>query len=152
VTSNAEPTAITRGGEFVTHIVGTLILAPCSRIAACDAGAARLFRCAPSALLGKAIASFLPDLPLKEHFPSENVRYASQFGSVVLWQPQRALASGGGELDVELILSRCGYRPGAALWLTLRRPQERRARPAQHAGAQPSVPQPAFGRDTTLAA
>ena len=122
---------------------GFLLLSPASHIVACDAGAVELFACLPTALFGRPARALFPTLPLQEHVPSENVRYANQFGGVVTWRSCLAWTPEGRAMNVDVLLSRCGFRPGAALCIFLRRRPEpavraaRRARVARQLAVQP---------------
>lgn len=103
------------------NIIGTLILSPGAQIVACDAGALTVFRCAPRDLLLRPVTEFLPDLPLQERSPSANIRYANQCGDLLSWRSCSGLAPNGRSIQMDILVSRCGYRPAAALWLFLRR-------------------------------
>jgi hypothetical protein len=99
---------------------GTLLLTPGSHIAACDANALSLLGWNAGDLLSRPIRSVLPDLPMVEHLPSENIRYTNQNGGLCFWKPCRGRTADGRPLDLEVLLSRCGFRPGAAICLYLR--------------------------------
>jgi hypothetical protein len=102
-------------------LFGTIMLTPAGLVAACDKGALLLLGCAAGDLLNRSVAVVVPELPLSEHAPSANVRYANQYGGLVAWRPFVGRGRDGRIVPLEILLSRCGFRASAALCLFLRR-------------------------------
>ncbi|MBU3738010.1 MAG: hypothetical protein FGM55_03535 [Rhodoferax sp.] len=85
-----------------------LVLDADGRIAGANAAAAALLRREQPSLLGQALATILPHLPLACDTPGYNLAYAVFQGLQPCWQRQNALAPDGRRiaLDVQLASAR----------------------------------------------